>query len=148
MFPARNRIIAALADMTVVVAARRGSGAMLTIAEAEALGRRLGGVPGQITAPLSWGPHTVVKRGGWLVSGPDDVLAALGLEGEGPVPARDRIEDPQLAGLLDALADGYEPGDAFSAAGLDAEGGLAALAALEMSGCVRRGAGGRYTIVP
>jgi DNA processing protein len=148
MFPARNRIIAALADMTVVVAARRGSGAMLTIAEAEALGRRTGGVPGQVTAPLSWGPHAVVKRGGELVRGPDDVLTALDHEALPPVCARERLEDPQLLILFDALADGYEPGDAFTEAGLDAEGGLAALAALEMRGCVRRQAGGRYTIVP
>jgi DNA processing protein len=148
MFPARNRIIAALADMTVVVAARKGSGAMLTIAEAEALGRELGGVPGQVTAPLSWGPHIVVKRGGRLVSGPDDLLVAFGLDGVPPGSARERIDDPQLAGLLDALADGYEPSDAFAQAGLDAERGLVALAALEMSGCVRRRAGGRYTIVP
>jgi DNA processing protein len=148
MFPARNRIIAALADMTVVVAARRGSGAMLTIAEAEMLGRRLGGVPGQVTAPLSWGPHLVVRRGGDLVRGPDDVLMALGHEAVPPACARERVDDPQLVTLLDALADGYEPPEAFMEAGLDAERGLAALAALEMSGCVRRQAGGRYTIVP
>ena len=92
MFPARNRIIAALADMTVVVAARRGSGAMLTIAEAEVLGRRVGGVPGQVTAPLSWGPHLVVQRGGALVSGPDDVLDALGRERLAPASSRERIE--------------------------------------------------------
>jgi len=148
MFPARNRIIAALADMTVVVAARKGSGAMLTIAEAETLGRRLGGMPGQVTAPLSWGPHKVVKRGGELVRGPDDVLMALDHERRAPVSSRERIDDPQLVSLFDALADGFEPGAAFTEAGLDAEGGLTALAALEMSGCVRRQAGGRYTIVP
>jgi DNA processing protein len=149
MFPARNRIIAALADMTVVVAARKGSGAMLTIAEAEALGRRVGGVPGQITAPLSWGPHAVVKLGGELVRGPDDVLRALGYDEDlTSVACRDRLDDPQLVTLFEALADGYEPSEAFAEAGLDAEGGLAALAALELSGCVRRRAGGRYTIVP
>jgi DNA processing protein len=148
MFPARNRIIAALADMTVVVAARVGSGAMLTIAEAETLGRRTGGVPGQVTAPLSWGPHAVVRLGGDLVCGPDDVLTALDRHGLAPVTARGRVDDPQLVILLDALADGYEPPQAFTEAGLDAQRGLAALAALELNGCVRRQAGGRYTIVP
>jgi DNA processing protein len=148
MFPARNRIIAALADMTVVVAARKGSGAMLTIGEAEALGRRLGGVPGQVTAPLSWGPHQVVRLGGQLVRGADDVLTALDHERVAPGSPRQRLDDPQLASLLDALADGHEAREAFIEAGLDAEGGLAALAALEMGGCVRRQAGGRYTIVP
>ena len=148
MFPARNRVIAALSEMTVVAAARQGSGAMLTIADAEGLGRSLGGVPGQVTAPLSWGPHMVVRRGGELIRSPEDVLTALGHDGPAPAAARERIDDPQLGAVLEALADGYEPRDAFAAAGLDAEGGLAALAALELSGRVRRRAGGRYTIVP
>ena len=81
MFPARNRIIAALAGMTVVVAARPGSGAMLTVAEAEAIGRPVGGVPGQVTAPLSWGPHVVVRLGGVLVRDAGDGHAA-GVEGD------------------------------------------------------------------
>ncbi|MGZ4169610.1 MAG: DNA-processing protein DprA [Solirubrobacteraceae bacterium] len=144
MFPARNRIIAALADMTVVVAARIGSGAMLTADEARSLGRKLGGVPGQITAPLSWGPHMVLKLGGELVRGPDDVLMAL-YGSHPPAGARgQRPNEPQLVALLEALADGYEVAVAFAEAGLDAERGLAALAALEMGGFVRRQAGGRY----
>jgi DNA processing protein len=148
MFPARNRIIAALARMTVVVAARRGSGAMLTIAEAEKLGRKVGGVPGQVTAPLSWGPHLVVRFGGELVTGPDDVLNALDLDGLPSDSRRQRPDDPRLVALFEALADGYGLPGAFTEAGLDAEGGLAALAALEIGGYVRRQAGGRYTVVP
>jgi predicted Rossmann fold nucleotide-binding protein DprA/Smf involved in DNA uptake len=90
----------------------------------------------------------VITRGGELVRGPDDVLAALDCEAPPPAGARQALDDPQLVVLFEALADGYEPGEAFTEAGLDAERGLAALAALEMRGCVRRQAGGRYTIVP
>ncbi|HZE05067.1 MAG TPA: DNA-processing protein DprA, partial [Solirubrobacteraceae bacterium] len=70
MFPARNRLIAALAAMTVVVAARRRSGALLTAALAQQLDRPVGAVPGQVTAPLSWGPHELVKHGASLVTEP------------------------------------------------------------------------------
>jgi DNA processing protein len=148
MFPARNRIIAALAGMTVVVAARKGSGAMVTVAEAEKLGRTVGAVPGQVTAPLSWGPHVALKRGGELVRNAADVLTAL--DHDEPLEAlpRPRPEEPQLAALFESLADGYALPEALAEAGLDAERGLAALAALEMGGYVRRQAGGRYTIVP
>jgi DNA processing protein len=148
MFPARNRIIAALAGMTVVVAARAGSGAMLTVAEAEAIGRTVGGVPGQVTAPLSWGPHVVVRRGGVLVRDAGDVLCAFDRDDAAWRAPRRGPPDPELESLFDALADGYGLPDAFTQAGLDAERGLTALASLEIGGYVRRQAGGRYTIVP
>ena len=149
MFPARNRLIAALADMTVLVAGRQGSGAIGTAEEADALGRHVGAVPGQITAPLSFGPHLMLRFGAHLVAEPNDVLKVL-LEDPPRLrpPGLDRPEDPSLIPLLEALADGYEIPDAFTEAGLDAEGGLAALASLEIGGYVRRQAGGRYTVVP
>jgi DNA processing protein len=149
MFPARNRIIAALADMTVLVAGRQGSGAIGTALEADRLARPVGAVPGQVTAPLSFGPHLMLRFGAHLVAEPIDVLKVLF---EDPPrlqpPGLDRPRDPALIPLLEALADGWELPDAFTEAGLDAERGLAALAALEIGGYVRRQAGGRYMVVP
>jgi DNA processing protein len=148
MFLARNRIIAALADMTVLVAGRQRSGAIGTAREADRLKRQVGAVPGQITAPLSFGPHLLLRFGAHLVAEPFDVLKVLF---EDPPrlrpPGLDRPRDPSLIPLLEALADGWEVLDAFTEAGLDIEGGLAALASLEIGGYVRRQAGGRYTIV-
>ncbi len=149
MFPARNRLIAALADMTVLVAGRQGSGAIGTALEADRLKRHVGGVPGQITAPLSFGPHLVLRFGAHLVAEPFDVLKVLFEEPPRlRPPGLDRPDDPSLIPLLEALADGYELPDAFTEAGLDAERGLAALASLEIGGYVRRQAGGRYTVTP
>jgi DNA processing protein len=147
MFPARNRIIAALADMTVLVAGRQGSGAIGTALEADRLKRKVGAVPGQITAPLSFGPHLLLRFGAYLVAEPFDVLKAV-FEDRPRLrpPGLDRPHDPSLIPLFDALADGYELPAAFTEAGLDAERGLATLADLEMGGWVRRQTGGRYTI--
>ena len=147
MFPARNRIIAALGQMTVVVQARERSGALVTARWARQLGRAVGAVPGQVTSPLSAGPHELLVSGARLVAGAQDVLD--GLYGVGAVTLPDRRRhslDPELSALLDAIADGADPQDAFGRAGLDADGGLAALASLELAGIVRRGAGGRYTV--
>ncbi len=147
MFPARNRIIAALADITVLVAGRQGSGAIGTALEADKLKRHVGAVPGQVTAPLSFGPHLLLRCGAYLVAEPLDVLKAV-FEDRPRLrpPGLDRPHDPSLVPLFEALADGYELSAAFTEAGLDAERGLATLADLEMGGWVRRQAGGRYTI--
>jgi DNA processing protein len=149
MFPARNRIIAALADMTVLVAGRQGSGAIGTALEADTLKRKVGAVPGQITAPLSFGPHLLLRSGAYLVAEPFDILKAV-FEDRRTLrpPGLDRPGDPTLIPLFDALADGYELAEAFGEVGLDAERGLAALASLEIGGYVRRQAGGRYTVLP
>jgi DNA processing protein len=149
MFPARNRIIAALADMTVLVAGRQGSGAIGTALEADTLKRKVGAVPGQITAPLSFGPHLLLRSGAYLVAEPFDILKAV-FEDRPPLrpPGLDRPGDPTLIPLFEALADGYELAEAFGEVGLDAERGLAALASLEIGGYVRRQAGGRYTVLP
>lgn len=148
MFPARNRIIAALAEMTVVVEARHQSGALLTAQFAAELGRPVGAVPGPISSPLASGPNGLLANGAQIVRGPQDVLDALfgaGVRstGEGP-PA----PPPELRRLLAAIAEGYETDAAVKQAGYSEQEGLAALAALELSGHVRRGAGGRYAVAP
>ena len=139
MFPARNRIIAALSAMTVVVQARDGSGALLTAEWARSLGRVVGAVPGQVTQELSAGPHDLLRGGARPVTGARDVLDALG---GASLSERPPTLGPPLDGLLRALAAGDDLPAAFAEAGLDAAGGLAAMASLELSGHVRRTAGG------
>lgn len=148
MFPARNRIIAALAEITVVVAAGPRSGAMLTAEAARGAGREVGAVPGPATAPLSWGPHALLRTGAHLVTDASDVLRVVFDERGRPAPPVERPPvERRLAPLLDALEAGHEPPRAFSVAGLDAAAGLAALAELELTGLVRRAPGGRFTVV-
>jgi DNA processing protein len=144
MFPARNRIIAALSGMTVVVAARKGSGALTTARMARALKRELGAVPGQITSPLAWGPHQLIKEGARLVSGTSDIgVAASEREWNAPRPL-----SADLQRLFDALADGLDPPQAFIEAGLGADEGLPKLAELELAGHIHRQPGGQYSILP
>jgi DNA processing protein len=149
MFPARNRIIAALSAMTVVVEARSRSGALLTAGHAGDLGRAVGAVPGRVTSPLSRGPHALLRAGARLVEGPEDVLEGL-FGADAPVRPRrsGRALEAPLQALLDALAEGHGTAAALVRAGLEAEGGLAALASLELSGRIRRAAGGRYSVTP
>ena len=63
-FLQRNRLIAALASVTVVVEARWRSGALNTAHHAEALGRAVGAVPGSIHSANSAGCHRLLREGG------------------------------------------------------------------------------------
>ena len=145
-FPARNRIIAALSAMTVVVEAQARSGALLTAGFARALGRPVGAVPGRVTSPHASGPNGLLAAGAHVVRAPQDVLDILFGAGARLAPLDHRPAlAPELRPLLAAIGDGHDTAAAVARAGLAPGDGLAALAALELAGYVRREAGGRYT---
>ena len=148
MFPARNRIIAALAAMTVVVEAGERSVALVTARLARGIGRPVGAVPGRVTTPQAAGPNGLLAAGACLVRGPQDVLDHV--FGAGERTAREPRRQPraELAPLLAAIAEGHETAAALVRAGFEPDRGLAALAELELGGFVRRGAGGRFTVLP
>jgi DNA processing protein len=148
MFPARNRVIAALAAMTVVVEAGERSGSLVTARLARGIGRPVGAVPGRVATPQAAGPNGLLASGACVVRKPQDVLDHLfgagvrtvaGEPGRAHVPAELRL-------LLQAIAEGHETTAALARAGFAPDKGLAALAALELEGFVRRGAGGRFTV--
>jgi DNA processing protein len=76
-FPARNRIMAAVAGMTVVVEATTRSGSMVTARLASGYGRQVAAVPGPVTSRASVGPNSLLSTGAVLVRDAGDVLAAL-----------------------------------------------------------------------
>ncbi len=76
-FPARNRIVAALCGMTVVVEAAERSGSMITANLAADLGRELGAVPGPVHSRASAGTNDLLAGGACLVRGASDVLEVL-----------------------------------------------------------------------
>jgi DNA processing protein len=149
MFLARNRIIAGLAAMTVVVEAAPESAALLTARHAAELGRPVGAVPGRVTTRQADGPHQLIRRGAHVICGAQDVLDLLFEAGSRIASFDDRPElDSDLRGLLAAIEEGHDTPGALLREGRLPREGLAALAALELAGYVRRGAGGRFTVVP
>lgn len=79
-FPARNRILAALAAGTVVVEAAWRSGALITARLAAEAGREVFALPGSIHNPMARGCHRLIREGVALVETPAEVLEALGAE--------------------------------------------------------------------
>jgi DNA processing protein len=145
-FPARNRIMAALAGMTVVVEAAERSGSLITADLAADLGRDLGAVPGPVGSRLSAGPHKLLASGACLVRDAQDVLDAM----LGPGAKRIERTGPELAPLprtvLETVEHGAETCDAVAAAlGLNGGDAAAALAGLEAGGYVSCSMLGLYT---
>ena len=74
-FPVRNRLIAALGAVTVVVEAGIGSGALITADRAASIGRTVYAVPGPINTPSAKGSNLLLKRGAALCTGAEDILS-------------------------------------------------------------------------
>ena len=78
-FPRRNRIIAALSCMTVIVEAGQKSGALLTATAALDLGRIVAVIPGPIDSPQSAGSNLLLRDGAAVITSAADALQLVGL---------------------------------------------------------------------
>lgn len=78
-FPARNRVIAALADVVVVVESRELGGSMHTVAEAQRRDRPVFAAPGPVRSATSSGTNRLLRDGAQVLCDASDVLLALGL---------------------------------------------------------------------
>jgi DNA processing protein len=139
-FPARNRVMAALAGMTVVVEAAARSGSLITADLAADLGRDLGAVPGPVTSRASAGPNDLLAGGACVVRNGQDVLDAMLGAGATRLQRIGPPLTPELAAVLAAVDSGS--GDAID---LPAGRASAALARLEMLGYLAPTAIGTFT---
>jgi DNA processing protein len=131
-FPARNRIVAGLAQATVVVEARERSGALITADLALEEGREVFAVPGEITSALSAGTNGLLRLGATAATSAADVLEMFGLTP--PEPASPDL-GPSAVAVLTRLRDGPTSADELvRALALGAGAVAAALAELELHG--------------
>jgi DNA processing protein len=139
-FPRRNRIIAALCAVTIVVEAGVKSGALLTAGMALELGRTVAAVPGPIDAPQSAGSNELLRDGAVVIADVADALALFGVSVRASVL-------PALVGdertVWSALDSGALGTDALAArAGLSLRRCLAVVTSLEVAGLVTVDIGG------
>jgi DNA processing protein len=142
-FPARNRIMAGLARMTVVVEAADPSGSLITAEFAKDLGRCVAAVPGRITSTLARGTNNLLKDGATPISGTEDVLdelfgvgvrRATELSGSRPAPS-----DPFLRVVLESAEGNHSVEAVACDAGATVPETRAALGRLEADGYLVRG---------
>ena len=135
-FPKRNRIIAALAPVTIVVEAGFRSGALNTAGQALELGRVVAAVPGPIDSDQSRGSNQLLRDGAVLIAAAEDALALLGLSSPKDAAATPQLPESEQK-IWDASADGCIPTDSLpSVTGLSMAECLAAITSLEILGLV------------
>jgi DNA processing protein len=142
-FPRRNRIIAGLAKVTVVVEAGFKSGAMNTASHALAIGRVVGAVPGPIDEPRSAGSNLLIRDGAHVLTSVDDMLNFYGLSTNAVSDDRPEVTaiERQILGLL--AGDGIAGQDLAFALGVPLGHVAQELARLEIAG-VAENVGGVY----
>jgi DNA processing protein len=146
-FLQRNRLIAALCGVTVVVEARWRSGALNTAHHAAGLSRSVGAVPGSVYSANSAGCHRLLREGAAVcVTDAADIAELAGEAGSNLVPEQrgapalhDGLGVEDLL-LLDALPlHSATSVDKLSVvAGLGTASVLAGLGRLELLGLARR----------
>lgn len=105
-FPWRNRIIAALSEVLLVVESKVDGGSMITVREALRRGVTVMAVPGSTSTPVSQGTNLLLRDGALVAISPDDVLTALSLDTRRRLPFADLRPRPlgtdaEVLGLFD-----------------------------------------------
>jgi DNA processing protein len=104
-FPLRNRIIAALSEILVVVESRETGGSLLTVREAAIRGVQVMAVPGAVGNRAAMGTNDLLRDGCAVVTGVDDVMSALQMDSRraGAVAydsrPRPKFEDKQVLAM-------------------------------------------------
>jgi DNA processing protein len=142
-FPRRNRIIAALATVTIVIEAGHKSGALLTAKNALELGRTVAAVPGPIDSPHSAGTNELLRDGAQVIATVDDALALAGF------PVEPELELPDFTDTERAVWDALGKGAASielvaHRANLSLRDCMSATTALELRSLISAGFSGEY----
>jgi DNA processing protein len=142
-FPRRNRIIAALSEVLVVIEAGERSGALITSRIALDLGRTVAAVPGPIDSPRHVGSNRLLADGAAFIGCVEDVISLAGLKDTAstaiapPAPAT-TDDDPSEVAILRAIRSGTSDiEDLARSTGLPAREFAGALSALELTGRLR-----------
>jgi DNA processing protein len=147
-----ERVLAALATVTLVVEAYDNPRELAAARVARSLDRMLAAVPGRVTSQASSGCHALLREGAQLVSGAGDALELL-YEADRPPPRQPtgtrgsspaKDLEPRLRAMLERVGAGADTPGKLAGEHDDLSEVLRALSELELLGLLSRGDGGRY----
>jgi DNA processing protein len=150
-----ERMLAALASVTLIVEAHERPRELAPARGARSLGKTVAAVPGRVTSPPARGCHALLRDGARLVRDAADVLELLyeadsrALARPAAATASDRLEaelEPRLRAVLERVGAGEDTPGRLAGGQHDAAEVLRALSELELLGLLSRGDGGRYVV--
>ena len=151
-----ERMLVALAAVTLVVEAHERPRELAAARIAQSLGRTVASIPGRVTSAPSRGCHELLRDGALLVGDAADVLELL-YEADRGAPARPAAQTasrrrpatelaPRLRAVLERVGAGEDTPGRLAGDEDDAAEVLCALSELELLGLLSRGDGGRYVV--
>lgn len=152
-FPKRNRIVAGLADATVVIESGVGGGSLITAEIANSYGREVLAFPGRVEDPFSAGCNRLIKQNkAALVENAEDIIRFMGWEQaqekKKVVPLSSFTPSNDEQRLLDMLRDqgNVNLDDICFASGYASGKAAALLLNLELAGLVKSLPGKMYRL--
>ena len=145
-FPARNRIIAGMSEGTLLVEARKSSGAMITIDQAIQNNKNVYAIPGNIGMPTAEGGNDLIRQGAQCVTCPEDILDDMGfqLKRENGIHLPDDLSETEQK-IIPAITQGACYPDSISVyVGIPVQEIYRGLTFLEMKGVVGKNPSGSY----
>jgi DNA processing protein len=160
-FPIRNRVVAGMSLGIVVVQGAQYSGSLITARLGMEFGREVYGVPGNITADISFAPNQLIKQGAKLVTSWEDVVEELPTEIRVELFPVESISQEERVSLFTSqlspvektvfalleVDDAIQIDELLEKADLNSSEVLAALCEMEMKGIVRQMPGKQFVKV-
>ena len=147
LFPKRNRIIAALAQATLIMEATLRSGSLITARLANEYGREVFAVPGSVLHDGHTGCHQLIRDGAMLMDTPETLMHTLSWYQQTQPKPEPTADNPSEQRIIQALQHQILHVDALAdSCGLTVSQLSTILLALELRGVVERLPGSRYTL--
>jgi DNA processing protein len=103
-FPQRNRLVAGVADLIIIIEAQEKSGALITARLGTEYNKTVGAVPGSIYSESSKGTNWLLRLGATPITCSGDILKELGLEAK-DIPLSSLLINEQEGRVLEALTE-------------------------------------------
>lgn len=135
-FPARNRIMAGMSKVTLIIEAGEKSGTLITARLALDYNREVLGIPHELGRETGKGVNMLLREGATLVRNAEDVLEALGLKAAPEQKTLPTNLSPTEIAILNALTEPYHKDELVERSGLSAQEANIALSSLLIRGLI------------